>query len=181
MMNKNYIEKYPFEIHVESNGDLLYFCLRYKDFPNVIGTGDTVEEAIACGREALEGIVEVMEEEGQPIPLPSISNADEDVSGRITLRMPKSLHRQLIKLAEEEGTSLNSQITFILASAVETKSRYSFTYGGTFIDYFLENATPTVFINQVRRTIEAANAESEPSLNYNCLVERNTEERRYGN
>ncbi|MGI9050978.1 MAG: toxin-antitoxin system HicB family antitoxin [Rubrobacteraceae bacterium] len=39
-------------------------------------------------------------------------------SGKVNLRMPKSLHRDLAKRAKDEGVSLNQLMAVILARAV---------------------------------------------------------------
>nr|WP_283805092.1 toxin-antitoxin system HicB family antitoxin [Lentilactobacillus rapi] len=39
---------------------------------------------------------------------------DESFSGRITLRMPKSLHKELTVLAKEENVSLNQYVVALL-------------------------------------------------------------------
>src|SRR5687768_14948927 len=41
-----------------------------------------------------------------------------DPSGRLLLRMPRSLHGELAQIAERDGTSLNQLITGTLASAI---------------------------------------------------------------
>ena len=46
------------------------------------------------------------------------SRKSADPSGRLLLRMPRSLHGELAKLAERDGTSLNQLITGTLASAI---------------------------------------------------------------
>jgi hypothetical protein len=43
---------------------------------------------------------------------------DTTHSGRLMVRMPPTLHTELAKAAEEEGVSLNSFITGVLAGAV---------------------------------------------------------------
>lgn len=52
---------------------------------------------------------------GQPVrtqPQP----ADDNYSGTLTIQIPRSLHRQLSKLAEEEGVSLDQYILYKLSS-----------------------------------------------------------------
>jgi hypothetical protein len=53
--------------------------------------------------------------EGREVPEPK--PVDEH-SGRLLLRMPRTLHAELTRLAEREGVSLNQFITDALASAV---------------------------------------------------------------
>ena len=48
----------------------------------------------------------------------SSSRGASDPSGRLLLRMPRSLHGALAQIAERDGTSLNQLITGTLASAI---------------------------------------------------------------
>lgn len=43
-------------------------------------------------------------------------------SGKVNLRMPRSLHRDLARRAEEEGVSLNQFMVVVLARAVGEES-----------------------------------------------------------
>lgn len=55
-------------IHKEAESD---FGISFPDFPGCVSAGSTLDEALAMGREALEGHIEVMAEAGEPIPEPS--------------------------------------------------------------------------------------------------------------
>jgi len=44
---------------------------------------------------------------------------EEAFSGKFSVRLPKSLHRDLVTRAEQEGVSLNQYITAALGRAVE--------------------------------------------------------------
>lgn len=60
-------------------------------------------------------------QEGLFIPKPN--DKENQYSGRITLRTPKSLHRTLAKKAEEEGVSLNQYLLYIVSQNVKESSR----------------------------------------------------------
>ena len=51
-------------------------------------------------------------------------------SGRLLLRMPRTLHAELARSAEREGTSLNQFITGALASAIGWRDENGETPGG---------------------------------------------------
>lgn len=55
-------------IHKEAESD---FGISFPDFPGCVSAGSTLDEALAMGREALEGHIEAMTEAGEPIPVPS--------------------------------------------------------------------------------------------------------------
>src|SRR5947207_14456590 len=71
--------------------------------------GETVEEAIANGREALRDCIEVFRESGRKIPKPSIEAA------QWRQRLPRTLYSKLTKQADNEVVSINSLVTAILA------------------------------------------------------------------
>ena len=87
------------------------------EFPGASGFGATWEEAVADVREAILGILEVMKEDGDPIPDP---RKLESYSGRVNLRMPRSLHRTLAIAAAREGVSLNTLMLTHLAAGLGT-------------------------------------------------------------
>ena len=89
------------------------FEARVKELPDLAEYGDTFEEAYALVIDAIETTVEVFAEKGKPMPVPQ--EVADDYSGRVTLRLPKSLHRVLAESAEEEGVSLNQHLVNILA------------------------------------------------------------------
>lgn len=55
----------------------------------------------------------MLEENGQPAPPPIVPV--DDYSGRVTLRVPKSLHRALALAADGEGVSLNAYLVGLLS------------------------------------------------------------------
>ncbi len=87
------------------------------EFPGASGFGATWEEAVADVREAILGILDVMEEDGEPIPAP---RKIESYSGRMNLRMPRSLHQELAIAADRDGVSLNTLILTHLAAGLGT-------------------------------------------------------------
>ena len=91
----------------------LYFEARVKELPDLAEYGDTFEEAYALAIDAIETTAKVFAEKGKPMPVPR--EVADDYSGRVTLRLPKSLHRVLSESAEEEGVSLNQHLVSILA------------------------------------------------------------------
>lgn len=70
------------------------------------------EEALAGLRRIIAQGVEDLIADGKPVPQPL---ADRDYSGRVLVRMPTSLHRDLTHAAAEDGVSLNQAIIARLA------------------------------------------------------------------
>jgi predicted RNase H-like HicB family nuclease len=100
---------YPVTFYPEEEGG---YTVEIKDLPGCISQGETLEEAMEMIEEARELWLEVAYEHGDVIPLPS---TDEAFSGRVLLRMPKSLHRRLAEGAEREGVSLNQHLVALLS------------------------------------------------------------------
>lgn len=68
--------------------------------------------ALAGLRDLIRESIEDLLADGKPVPAPL---ADRDYSGRLLLRMPKPLHRDLALHAAEENVSLNSLAVRLLA------------------------------------------------------------------
>ena len=88
---------------------------RIKELPTITEYADSYEEAYALAIDSIETIAELYAELGQAMPVPSIEKADE-YSGRVTLRMPKSLHSSLAWRAEDEDVSLNQLVVSALSA-----------------------------------------------------------------
>lgn len=88
------------------------FEARITELPDVAEYADSFEEAYALAIDTIEVTAELFAEQGKRMP-PPIIPAD-DYSGRVTLRLSKSLHRMLVKTADNEGVSLNQHLTNIL-------------------------------------------------------------------
>jgi len=94
------------------------FVAEVKELPGVISQGETVEEAAANVHDAMAGWISVALEDGIEIPEP----VDVDAySGRFLLRIPRSLHADLARGAEEEGVSLNQFVATTLARVVGSR------------------------------------------------------------
>ena len=63
--------------------------------------------------------LETMLLDGNPIPEP---DPEPRYSGRLHVRMPKSLHERLVNQAKREGTSLNQWVVTLLAQGAGSSS-----------------------------------------------------------
>jgi antitoxin HicB len=102
--------QYPITIYPDPEGG---YVAQIKDLPGCLTQGETMEETMANINEARELWIETAYEADDEIFLPS---TDETYSGKLLLRMPKSLHRRLAQKSEAEGVSLNQYIVFLLSS-----------------------------------------------------------------
>ncbi|GET42896.1 type II toxin-antitoxin system HicB family antitoxin [Microseira wollei] len=101
--------QYPVTLYPEAEGG---YVAQIKDLPGCLTQGETLDETIANINEARELWIETAYESGDEIPLPS---GEVTYSGKLLLRMPKSLHRRLAQQAERENVSLNQYIVFLLS------------------------------------------------------------------
>lgn len=82
----------------------------------IVGYGETQAEAVQDLIDFVPLLLKSMEEIGDKMPEPVAPPEWKDYNGRVTLRLPKMLHYQLDKLADQEGVSMNSLLTTILQS-----------------------------------------------------------------
>lgn len=86
-----------------------------EELPGCISQGRTPEEAVESVRGAMRDWIAVALEDGVTIPEPRTS---ADFSGRFVVRVPASLHADLVRSADREGVSLNQFVMGALAGAV---------------------------------------------------------------
>jgi predicted RNase H-like HicB family nuclease len=89
------------------------FEARVRELPDLAEYGDSYEEAYELAVDAIYTTAQVLEEKGALMPAPQ--DIPDDFSGRVTLRLPKTLHRGLSVAAECEGISLNQYLVNILS------------------------------------------------------------------
>jgi predicted RNase H-like HicB family nuclease len=88
------------------------------EFPGCIAEGDTAEEALTNLDKAASSWLEVSIANGREIRDPIDF---EGCSGKIALRIPRSLHQQVAELAELEGCSINQVLNVAISSYVSKK------------------------------------------------------------
>jgi len=90
------------------------FEARIAELPNVAEYADSFEEAYELALDTIATTAVMLAEQGRSMPAPA--QPADDYSGRVTLRLPKSLHRGLACKAENEGVSLNSMLVSVLSA-----------------------------------------------------------------
>jgi len=96
----------------EFEAEMLYEA-RVKELPDLVEYGETFDEVYQLALDAIETTAGVCAEKGLPMPPAMVPAAD--YSGRVTLRLAKSLHRALAEAAASEGVSLNQHVVNILS------------------------------------------------------------------
>ncbi len=91
----------------------MFFVGRVREFPDVEIFEESHELAYSATVAALTDLIAQLREEGMAVPQPLVVN--DRYSGRVTLRMPKSMHCRVDRCAQDEGVSINA----FLVCAVE--------------------------------------------------------------
>jgi len=105
--------EYPFELRPLSDEEGGGWLVTYPDLPGCMSDGDTPEEAMANGKDALEAWLQAAAEAGREIPAPG-----ELPSGKFIARVPRSLHARLSARARQEGVSMNALVSAFLAESL---------------------------------------------------------------
>lgn len=88
------------------------FEARVRELPDVAEYADTYQQAYDLAIDSVETTAAALLEVGRGMPAPLVPA--DDYSGRVTLRVPRSLHRSLCEVAADEGVSLNQHIVNVL-------------------------------------------------------------------
>lgn len=88
---------------------------KIKELPTIAEYADSYEEAYLLAIDSIETLADMYAEQGKTFPAPDNTETSA-YSGRVTLRVPKSLHQSLSEKAERELVSLNLLLTNILAA-----------------------------------------------------------------
>ena len=110
----DYYTALPYTIELQKDPEEGWF-VRVKELPGCMSQGDTMAEALTMIRDAMAAWLEVALADGLPIPEPQ---SEEDYSGKFLVRVPRTLHRDLVEAASREGVSLNQYISVALARVV---------------------------------------------------------------
>lgn len=83
------------------------------------GDGETPEDAYEEVVQVANDIIEMAMEDNIKIPVPNTKIIEEEkCSGKLSLRIPKSLHAELIKRAEKEECSINQLMNMYLSMGI---------------------------------------------------------------
>ncbi len=92
------------------------FIGRVSEFSSLAAHGEKPQEALSEIISAVEGVLEDLDESGEVAPTPF---SKRTYSGRLNVRMPEHLHRQLDIESKRQGVSLNRWINSKLEAPIE--------------------------------------------------------------
>lgn len=107
---------YPFELRPLAEEEGGGWLISFPDLPGCISDGETPEEAIANGKDALAAWLQAARETGREVP-----NPRELPSGKFIARVPRTMHARLAARARQEGVSMNALVSSFLAEGLGRK------------------------------------------------------------
>jgi antitoxin HicB len=90
-----------------------YWAATFPELPGLVAAADRWDELAQKITDAKESYFEAALEAGLPIAEPGDSS--EPASGRLLLRLPKTLHRQAARAASRDGVSVNTFLVSAIA------------------------------------------------------------------
>lgn len=105
----------PFQVRPLSSEEGGGYLISFPDFAECISDGETVDEAMKNGRNALKATVAALRAKKLPVPAP---NSGGVASGKFVARVPKTVHAQLATQARAEGVSLNALVLTFIAQGL---------------------------------------------------------------
>jgi predicted RNase H-like HicB family nuclease len=99
-----------------------FFSAEIMEFPGCFSEGKTPDEAMRNLEAVAKSWIEATLEQGQEIPEPFMN---QGFGGKIALRLPRSLHRQAVRMAERDNISLNQFLISAIAARIGAEDFYT--------------------------------------------------------
>ena len=116
------LPKYPFLMSILPPEEGGGYLIEFPDLPGCMSDGETVEETIENGKDAVFCWIETAKAFGDEIPEPGSANG---FSEHWIQQIPKHIHTQLSQRAERDGISLNALITAMLSAGLKSSKTSS--------------------------------------------------------
>lgn len=101
--------EYRFDVIADPDGG---YVIKFPDLPGCMTQVDDVRDVVPMAEEVRILWLETEYERGREIPPPTYP---EEYSGKLSLRLPRSLHRSLAEAAERQGVDINQYAVALLA------------------------------------------------------------------
>jgi antitoxin HicB len=98
------------------------FIATAPDLPGCSAFGEDRSEALSQLEDAIQAWIEAANAAGNPIPEPSRPGVEAQPSGKLLVRMPRSLHADLANASKRENVSLNHFVVFLLTTAMTSRT-----------------------------------------------------------
>lgn len=113
MVSQVNINQYPLKIRPLSKKEGGGYLVEFPDLPGCMSDGETIEDAIKNGYDAVKCWILDAKESGREIPKPYVSE-DQNYLPKV----PKSLKVKLISEAKHEGVSYNTLVVSIISERI---------------------------------------------------------------
>ncbi|MDD4779357.1 MAG: type II toxin-antitoxin system HicB family antitoxin [Tissierellia bacterium] len=141
-------KNYRIEISKLSDEDGGGFLATVPSLAGCMSDGETQEEALINVRDAIKCWIETAEEMGREIPLEDGYKSEDDYSGKLSLRIPKSLHKQVTDMANKEGCSINQLMMMYISMGIGCE------YGKKQVNITLNNSNNEMrIIDELQRSV----------------------------
>ena len=110
------LPQYPFLMSILPPEEGGGYLIEFPDLPGCMSDGETIEETIENGKDAIFCWIETAKEFGDEIPEPGSANG---FSEHWIQQIPKHIHTQLSQRAEQEGISVNTLVSTMLSTGLE--------------------------------------------------------------
>jgi antitoxin HicB len=102
----------PYRMEIRWDED--YWAVEFPQLPGLVAGAEDWSSLAATVDDAKRAYFEAALEHGDELPEPE-DTPSSDVSGKVLLRLPKSLHRQAIREATRDGVSINTWLLTAIA------------------------------------------------------------------
>jgi predicted RNase H-like HicB family nuclease len=102
-----YYDSVPYGVELTFDTEDKVWVARYPDLPGCVASGKTQKAALECAQRFKTEWITAALEDGDDLPEP---RPEPSYSGRVLLRLPRSMHEEAARLAEREQVSLNTYI-----------------------------------------------------------------------
>lgn len=93
------------------------------EWPGLSAFGDTAPGAYSKMQVVLRMAIEVTVEDGEFLPAPAQAEVSNPYSGKILLRLPRTLHGLVARGAKQDETSINTLLIQLISFALGATSR----------------------------------------------------------
>jgi len=98
------------------------FTARILEFPGCIAQGDSLDEALTNLENAARSWLVAALDRGFSVPPPL---EEQSFSGRVLVRLPRSIHQRAVEQAGQDGVSLNQFILSAVSERLGAAAAYS--------------------------------------------------------
>lgn len=99
------------------------FSAEILEFPGCFAQGNNPNDAFNNLEDSAKSWIEASLDQGLDIPSPALN---QSYSGKIALRIPRSLHKRAAQFAERDATSLNQFLVAAIASKIGAEEYHSY-------------------------------------------------------